>query len=46
MEDGMLMVACPNQFTRKSMIESYQPLIEATARELYGSPILVNFCVG
>lgn len=45
MEEGILMIACPNQFTRKGMIENYRDLIEITTKEFHGSPVLVDFCV-
>ncbi len=43
--EGVIVIAVPNQFTRKCLIENYQELIETTTRELHGSPVLVDFCI-
>jgi len=45
LSNGLLMVACPNQFVRKSLIENYRGLIEKTLMDIRGSPILVDFCI-
>lgn len=44
-EAGVLMVAVPNQFTRKAMIENYRELIESAAKEIEKAPVLVEFCI-
>ena len=45
LEDGLLIVAVPNQFTRKAMFENYRGIIENCLKEISGKPILVDFCI-
>ena len=44
-EENILRIAVPNQYTRKCLIETYRELIESTLKEIWGKPILVDFCI-
>ena len=45
LEDGLLTVAVPNQFSRKCLIENYRDLIEKTLHGIRDGPLLVDFCI-
>jgi len=45
LSNGILTIAVPNQYTRKSLIENYRGLIESSLSDIRGSPILADFCI-
>lgn len=45
LESGILIIAVPNQVTRKMMIENYREMIELFLKEIAGKQLLVDFCI-
>jgi uncharacterized protein YdaU (DUF1376 family) len=43
LSNGILIIAVPNQYTRKCLLENYRDLIQSSLSEIRGSPILADF---
>lgn len=45
LENGILLIAVPNQFIRKCLLENYREMIELFLKEISGQTLLVDFCI-
>lgn len=45
LENGILLIAVPNQFIRKCLLENYREMIELFLKEISGKTLLVDFCI-
>lgn len=45
LENGTILVAAPNQRTRKALIENYRPSLELFLGEISGKTLIVDFCI-